>query len=311
VDIGVVPVGRLTGQQVQSVLIAAAAAPSPHNSRPWRFRCTAETIELYADPLRAEPGHQEPTLSCGAALLNLRVAIRALGVHPAVQLLPDPHRPDLLAIVRPQGDSALTPAARRLAEAISRHHTDSGPFRATTVPPLVLSELRQAARNERAWMLTLIAADLPVLRGLVDRAHQAQQDDPTAVTERTQPTGGAHPPLLAEENPDIDDVGSDQLIAVIGTLHDQPLARLQAGQAMQRVLLTATAAGLSTSLLYPVVEVPETRKMLREQIVGGLWPQAALRLGYGSPVAATSRRDLEHVATSGPSAAGSPPRRGD
>jgi hypothetical protein len=280
-DVAVVPVGRLTGQQVRSVLIAAAAAPSPHNSRPWRFHCTAETIELYADPLRTDPGHQEPTLSCGAALLNLRLAIRAVGVRPAVQLLPDPHRPDLLAIVRPQGDSPLTPAARRLAAAISRLRSDPGPFRAAPVPPPVLAELRQAARTERAWMLTLIAEDLPVLRGLVDRAHQARRDDQVVV-----------------------DIRPDSLIVVIGTLHDQPVARLQAGQAMQRVLLTATAAGLSVSSLSPVVEVPETRKSLREQIVGGLWPQAVLRLGYGSPDAAPPLREIEHVVTSGQSATG-------
>ena len=309
-DTAVVPVGRLTGQQVRSVLIAAAAAPSPHNSRPWRFHCTTETIELYADPLRADPGHQEPTLSCGAALLNLRLAIHALGVRPAVQLLPDPHRPDLLAIVRPQGGSALTPSARRLAEAISRRPTDPGPFRATIAPPSVLAELRQAARNEQAWMLTLIAADLPVLRGLVVRAHQAQRDDPAAVVEWTQQSGGAHPPLFGDDIQDIQDVGPDPLIAVIGTLHDQPLARLQAGQAMQRVMLTATAAGLSASLLHPVVEVPETRQVLREQIVGGLWPQAVLRLGYGTPVAANPPREIEHVVTSGTSA-GSPARCGD
>ena len=53
---------------------------------------------------------------------------------------------------------------------------------------------------------------------------------------------------------------------------------------MQRVLLVATAAGLSASFLSQVVEVPATRKQLRELIVGGLWPQTVLRLGYGSPM---------------------------
>jgi nitroreductase len=274
-DVAVAPVGRLTGAQVRSVLIAAATAPSPHDSRSWRFHCTAETIELYADPLRTGLGQQEPTLSCGAALLNLRLAIRALGVRPAVQLLPDPHRPDLLAIVRPQGDSPLTPDVPRLVAAMSRVRTDPGPFRAATIPPPILAELRQAARTERAWMLTVIAEDLPALRGLVDRAHQAQRSDPIAVAESLQPTAGAHQPRPHDEQ----NVGPDAMIVVIGTLHDQPLARLQAGQAMQRVLLTATAAGLSASPLTPVVEVPETRKSLREQIVGGLWPQAVLRLG--------------------------------
>ena len=57
-------------------------------------------------------------LACGAALLNLRLAIRALGVHPAVQLLPDPNRPNLLAVVRLQGTSPAALVDRRLAEAI-------------------------------------------------------------------------------------------------------------------------------------------------------------------------------------------------
>ena len=52
----VTPVGGLTDEQVHSVLIAAAAAPSLRNGQPWRFRCTHEAIELYADTARAVPG---------------------------------------------------------------------------------------------------------------------------------------------------------------------------------------------------------------------------------------------------------------
>lgn len=44
-----------------------------------------------------------------------------------------------------------------------------------------------------------------------------------------------------------------------------------------------------------VVEVPATRQDLRELLGGGLWPQTVLRIGYGSPVAATPRRDLDDV----------------
>jgi hypothetical protein len=64
---------------------------------------------------------------------------------------------------------------------------------------------------------------------------------------------------------------------------------------MQRVLLTATAAGLATSFLSQVVEVAATRLALRDLIGGGLWPQAVLRIGYGSPVPPTPRRDVDDV----------------
>ena len=59
---------------------------------------------------------------------------------------------------------------------------------------------------------------------------------------------------------------------------------------LQRVLLTATAAGLATSFLSQVVEVPQTREELRRLIGGTRPPQAVLRIGHGWPVAATPRR---------------------
>jgi nitroreductase len=295
----VIPVGHLDEEQVRSVLSAAMAAPSLHNSQPWRFHCTAATIELHADTRRAvpaaDPGHRELVLSCGAALLNLRLAIRARGVHPAVQLLPDPHRPDLLAIIRPQGHTVVRPDDRDLAAAILRRRTDHGPFHPTVVPTSVVTGLRLAAKTEQAWLPTLTAAHLPILRVLVDQAHDAQRHDPAVSAElshwRDHGADQAHPPVSG------DDVAGDPLVVVIGTFLDVPLARLQAGQAMQRVLLAATAAGLSASFLSGVVEVPATRRQLRDLIVGGLWPQAVLRLGYSSPGHASPRRDLEDVVT--------------
>ena len=64
----------------------------------------------------ADPDHRELLLASGAALLNLRLAIRARGVHPAVQLFPDSNQPDMLAIVRLQRRSPVGPVDRRLAK---------------------------------------------------------------------------------------------------------------------------------------------------------------------------------------------------
>jgi nitroreductase len=263
----VIPVGHLDEDQVRSVLHAAMAAPSPHDRESGRFLCTATTIELYTD----DPDNRELLLSCGAALVNLRLAIRALGVHPAVQLLPDPHRTNLLAVIRPLGHTVVRSGDRELADAIFRRRTDRGPHTGP-IPPAVVAGLRQAAKTERAWLFTLRPAHLSILRGLVHQAQEDQHHDPALVTE--------------------------PLIAVIGTFHDSPLARLQAGQATQRVLLAATVAGLPASLLSQVLAVPATRKQLRELIVGGLWPQAVLQIGYGAPVPAIARRDLDDVVPS-------------
>ncbi|HEX5497442.1 MAG TPA: nitroreductase family protein [Mycobacteriales bacterium] len=316
------PVGNLTEQDVRDVLTAATAAPSLHNSQPWLFRCTPSVIELYADPTRdlsvADPDRREMLLACGAALFNLRLALRARGLHPTVSLVPDRTRPDLLATIRPVGHRPVAPADLTLAEAITRRHTNRRPFAPTPVPAGAVSALRSAARAEQVWLATLAPARLPLLRGLVATAHQAQQQDPRFVAEWREWTAreaGASDgvprrnsgPLpepqdewvlrdfsggQAKQRVPGKDFEPDPLIVVLGSFHDQPLARLQTGQAMQRVLLTATVAGLSASFLSQVVEVPDTRRQLRELIGGGLWPQTVLRIGYGMPVPPTPRRDL-------------------
>ncbi|MCI2417973.1 hypothetical protein MOQ72_11105 [Saccharopolyspora sp. K220] len=316
----IMPVGSLTADQVRQVLLAAVAAPSLHNSQPWQFSCTAGVIELQADRSHAvpvaDPEHRELTLACGAALLNLRLAIRVAGVYPDVRMFPDHGKPDLLATVRPSGRRPATPIDRVLAAAIPQRRTNRRPFLPLAVPAHVQAQLRHAAEAERGWLAILDRTQLPKLLVLLRRAHDRQRADPDFVTEwqhwtgRDQDVYDGVPARNSGPLPEPQDeyvlrdfsngkgaprtTGKDfepePLICVLGSFQDSRHAHLQAGLAMQRVLLTATAVGLAVSFLPQAVEVPATRKELRTLIGGGLWPQTVLRIGYGSPVPATPRR---------------------
>ncbi|SDP38170.1 Nitroreductase [Nakamurella panacisegetis] len=319
------PVGNLTDGEVESVLQAAIAAPSLHNSQPWLFRCTDRTIELRADPERmlpaSDPDRRETLLACGAALLNLRIAIGALGSAVDLRLLPDPADRDLLAILRPEGFARVTPHDQRLARAIRQRHTSRRPFLDEPVPPELCAEMRRAARTEQSWLATVAPAQQSRLRDILAEAHRVQQQDPQfraefeAWTARTGDSSDGVPLRSAGIRPAPQDVWtmrdfgtgsaperrpgkefeSDPLVAVIGSFHDLPLAQLNAGQAMQRVLLTATAGGLASSFMSQVIEVPSARAELRGLLGGALWPQTVLRLGYGSPAPPTPRRRLDEV----------------
>ncbi|MEV0703009.1 nitroreductase [Saccharopolyspora sp. NPDC050389] len=327
------PIGAvacLTADQVRDVLLKATSAPSLHNSQPWRFHCTPEAIALHADRSRAvpaaDPEHRELMLACGAALLNLRLAIRALEVQPDVNVLPHRCAPDLLAIVRPARRRPATPTDVELAAAIPRRRTNRKPFLPTAVPVSLHSQLRQAAEAERAWLAIPEHEQLPKLQALAQQAHDAQLADAEFAAELRHWTGrgsgspdgvpaSSSGPLpepqdewvlrdfsSGEGNARVagKDFEPEPLICVLGSFQDGVSAQLHAGMAMQRVLLAATAAGLSSSFLSQIVEVSTTRKELRELIGGGLWPQAVLRIGYGSPVPATPRRSLDDVVTDEP-----------
>lgn len=84
-------------------------------------------------------------------------------------------------------------------------------------------------------------------------------------------------------------------LAILATRRDGPAEWLRAGQAMQRVLLEATASGLSTSLLNQAIEHATLRWLLHDPLAAWTRPQSIIRFGYGPPVPATPRRPLQDV----------------
>src|SRR5215472_19388745 len=91
---------------LRRIIEAGSAAPSIHNTQPWRFHVAADDVlEVWADPDRAlsvaDPRARALYLSCGAALFNVRTAIRMTGFSPLVWPLPHPvFAPLVLAVVQ-------------------------------------------------------------------------------------------------------------------------------------------------------------------------------------------------------------------
>jgi nitroreductase len=319
------PALGLSPEEVRTVLETASLAPSVHNSQPWRFLVRSDRIELHADPDRTlpatDPGGRELRLSCGAALLTLRLALRGKGIRPLVSLLPGADAPGALAVVR-HGDTQ-PPDADDLAllAAVRTRRTNRRPFADAPVPTAHRALLTRAADAERSWLHVVDdRAERAKLQQLVRRAQHEQAADPAVLAElrawtEQRPddagiaTGSAGPrpesqdewvlrdfmPGATHERPPGKDYESDPLVVVLCSFYDGPLAELLAGQAMQRVLLTATTLGLSASFLSQPIEVPHVREDLRRVLGGTLAPQSLLRLGFGSPVPATPRRPVEDL----------------
>ncbi|MFD7658159.1 Acg family FMN-binding oxidoreductase [Actinosynnema sp. NPDC059797] len=308
----------LAPYEVEGVLRAASLAPSVHNTQPWRFRLGPDRIELHADPERAlpatDPDGRELRLSCGAALFNLRLGLRARGIRPLVTLLPGADAPGALAVVRWGGHRDTDPEVRELIAAIPKRRSNRKPFHDAPVPTAHRHALVRAAERERAWLhLVADREERARLQDLVARAHRVQARDPAVRAELAAWTGprdsdgvpprsgGVRPApqdewalrdFQAAERPPGKDYEPDPLITVLNSFHEGALGQLQAGQALQRVLLTATTLGLSASFLSQPIEVRQTHAELRRVLGGSLVPQTVLRIGFGSPVPPSPRRDV-------------------
>ncbi|BCB77443.1 hypothetical protein GCM10022251_71110 [Phytohabitans flavus] len=317
-----------TGYTPEALAVAVAAAiraPSMHNSQPWRFRLRDGGIEVRVDRRRPLPvaGHGDlgdwaAHLACGAAVFNLRLALAAEGTPPRVRLCPYPDDPDVVARLEPDRPRPATPVERDLLAAVPRRHSSRLPFFPDPVPGEIRWRLVQAARAEGGWLeLVVGTAAVTAFGELARGASRVLERDPDyraeiAAWTRHGPApdgvparaGGpvAEPQDLLPQRPFGDrtrapgrDFEPEPLVAVLGAAGDTAVDRITAGQVLARVLLTATDAGLATSMLSQPIEVAAARERLRTALRRFGSPQMVLRVGYGQPAWPTPRRTAAEV----------------
>jgi hypothetical protein len=101
---------------------------------------------------------------------------------------------------------------------------------------------------------------------------------------------------------DLDIVQHSPVLVLLGTNTDDPLTWMQAGQALESVLLHAQSEGLSASHLNQPIEVEELRPQVAAAAGVGGYPQILLRIGYGEPVRPTPRRRAHELLIRHPAA---------
>src|SRR6516165_5134766 len=142
------PVTAPEPEVIRDAVMLAGRAPSLHNSQPWRWVVEDTKMHLWADPRRmlhaTDHTGRELTLSCGAVLDHLRVAMAAAGWDSATERLPDPSEPDHLATLQFRPAEPVTEAQQQRAAAILRRRTHRLPFPAPAAWPAVESALRRA-----------------------------------------------------------------------------------------------------------------------------------------------------------------------
>lgn len=240
---------------LESVLTAAARAPSSGNLQPWRWRVEDAAVHLYADwPRQPESltDRRDVLLGCGAVLDHCAVAFAAAGWAPRVRRFPDGrdggHLATLEVVEQPPSAAHL-----ELAAAMSRRRADRRRYPARRIPPATLE------------LLSIRAARLGVELAVVPRSRWVRHEDGSVALRFSDDAG----------EPD-----DGAVLLVLGTREDDDAMRLRAGEALSHLALTATAMGLaSCPLTEPLNDMLTRLELACEVFDGQAHPQTLIRLG--------------------------------
>ena len=272
---------------------AAILSANPHNTQPWIFHVTADSIELFSDPARRigtlDPLDREHHIGLGCALENLVLAANARGYKATVQLMPDAADATHVATVNLASGST---AVSDLHDAIGHRHSNRGPYTATAVTADVLTTLESVSVGLDGvgvrWLTTpldrttLGAMIIDATQEIIDDEQQSKDsfgwfrndrdDIDTHMDGLTLDVQGLSPVVLAAAKilPATTRAAGDPFwldqtrtvhtttAAVYGiiTVADtsDPVQQLTGGRLLQRVHLAVTVAGLGLQHMNQITE---------------------------------------------------------
>ncbi|MCB1557104.1 MAG: nitroreductase [Alphaproteobacteria bacterium] len=309
----------------------AVLSPSTYNTQPWFFAIRNDTLDLYADrryglPV-TDPDDRGLEISCGAALYNLRLALRYFGYEENTVLRPDAADDDLMARVALVGPRKqdMRPDEKSMFSVLTRRHMNWGAFVDKAVPDPLRRTLESAVANhESVWLHVCTPEERTEILHILAEGDHIQSGDkhfrrelaawitprragggdgiPTESARYSKVMSSLSPHILRrfEGHPNCA-ANDDQLesgaplVLVLGSRKGGVMARIQVGETLMKLLLTAETQGLAASPLNQPCEVPELRLRLHDVLHQQGRAQYILRIGYGGKPVYTPRRPLEAV----------------
>lgn len=266
---------RVLGVEEERALAAVSAAtPSLVGDLPCRLVFRSERVDVWSVPAAAREPSRSEVISCGAAVFDLTVAVRAFGRMTAVHVRPLRSEPRLIAAVHIGREREPRRQDRAFYEAMTqpeRHETpdiDLNGFWSDVMGGLGAAALD--GRGGLAWLTTPQRLAVSEVLAEAGRGVGVGVETPSMLDVTTYAATHAHARM-----------------AVLSTRGDDPVLWVWAGVAWRRVLLTAASLGLSTSCVGALLDSGDTRQRIQNALGDLAWPQVVLRFGLEADRATT------------------------
>jgi hypothetical protein len=309
------------------IVRSASRAPSGHNTQPWKFAFSGDSLIITPDFNRslavADPDHRELWISLGCAAETAMIAARYYGYKPETEIVSDNGSVRLKIDLRAadkEGDNELFPF-------IASRQTTRNLYEERSVPAEDLRLLELSA-NESGSLGTLFTGrdDISSFKPFIAEAVKHQFGNPDYKNELinwmrfsekeamkkgdglyTACNGipsmgrlaGSFVVKLAvnagsEEKRLLGQLDKTAVVALFSSRSDNRDDLIKLGISFQRFALTATKLNICHSHINTPCQVaPVREKMIREMRITNGLPQLLIRLGYSEKMAFSFRRSLD------------------
>jgi nitroreductase len=314
----------LVPPDITGVIRYATLAANGHNTQPWRFHVSDQTIDVLPDVSRrtpiVDPDDHHLFVSLGCAAANLAIAATASGRPGEVTVMPEGGARYTFVSASPKPDPLLA--------AITRRQSTRADYDGRPVPGADLAMLQSAAAVPGSNLVLITdRAEIGKVRDLVVTGNDDQMADPAFMSELKQwlrfnpnsaMASGDGLFAAATGNPSLPTplgrlafdrlfdarsegdryarqiLSSAGIAVFVGDAEDRE-HWIKVGQACQRFALAATSLGLRLAFINQPVEVVRLRPELARLLGTSKRPDLVLRFGYGPMRPYSPRRPVASV----------------
>jgi nitroreductase len=317
-------IAALPQQLLMELVRHAVQAPSGHNTQPWRFALSGETIDILPDFSRrlpvVDPDDHALFISLGAALENLTIAAKQRGLAPHTDYFPAHAADSLVVRLLPMSG----PDESELFRAIPERQSTRSTYDGTPIPTADLRQLEAASVQDGVrFRVFTDRKQIESVTEFVKEGNRKQVSDPAFVRELidwvrfSRKEAEAHndgltgavmgmpaaPRWLGERimktilRPEAEASKAEErirsssaLMLFIAEKHDRE-HWVKLGRSFERVSLAATVLGIRNAHMNMPCEVPEVREQFRRYLgLAEEEPLLLLRIGYGKLMPRSPRR---------------------